>query len=79
MLFGDLIVNVANQVQPYEVNAGETERMTAEVAEAGRVYEQGEVMSRAQTGDLPEIIEEFAAIPCGRGQECAWASWARST
>ena len=27
MMYGDIIVNVANQVRPYEVNAGETDAM----------------------------------------------------
>ena len=65
MMYGDIIVNVANQVRPYEVNAGETDAMIdawSHKLVAG--FEQGKGMSRKQMRDnFDRICADFAAIP----------------
>ncbi len=65
MLYGDLIVNVANQVRPYELNHGQTDRMVDEWQ--GRLidgFQQGKGMSRKQMREsFDAIIADFAAVP----------------
>ena len=65
MLYGDLIVNVANQVRPYELNRGDADAM---VEHWGKKltdgFQQGRGMSRKQMrGIFDRIIADFAAIP----------------
>ena len=65
MLYGDLLVNVANQVRPYELTAGDTDRMLESWQEKlidG--FQRGRGMGRAQMRDyFDRIIADFAAIP----------------
>ena len=65
MMYGDIIVNVANQVRPYEVNAGETDAMIeAWSHQLVNGFEQGKGMSRAQMRKIfAEICDDFASIP----------------
>lgn len=65
MMYGDLIMNVANQVRPYEVNPGETDRAVDYwTGELLNRFEQGKGMSRRQMrGILDEICAAFGAIP----------------
>ena len=65
MMYGDIIVNVANQVRPYEVNAGETDAMIdAWSHQLVSGFEQGKGMSRAQMRKIfAEICDDFASIP----------------
>ena len=65
MMYGDIIVNVANQVRPYEVNAGETDAMIdAWSHKLVTGFEQGQGMSRGQMRHLfAQICDDFAAIP----------------
>jgi predicted nucleotide-binding protein (sugar kinase/HSP70/actin superfamily) len=72
----DIILKAQCKVRPYEVNAGETDRVVAEVAESvAKVLEKD--------GDLPAVLHEgIARIAAIRGPGRAspwWASWARST
>ena len=65
MMYGDIIVNVANQVRPYEVNQGETDAMieawTHKLVDG---FEAGKGMSRKQMrGIFDQICADFAAIP----------------
>lgn len=65
MMYGDLIVNVANQVRPYELNHGQTDRMVDEWQ--GKLidgFQQGKGMSRKQMREnFDRIIAGFDAIP----------------
>lgn len=65
MMYGDLIINVANQVRPYEVEKGAADAMVD--AWQGRLidgFRQGRGMSRKQMrGNFDAICADFAAIP----------------
>ncbi len=64
MMYGDLIVNVANQVRPYEVEAGAADRMV-EYWQNRLVdgFRQGKGTSRRQMRTIfDEICTDFAAI-----------------
>ena len=65
MLYGDIIVNVANQVRPYEVEAGAAdamiERWSHRLVEG---FQSGKGMSRGQMrNNFDAICADFAAIP----------------
>ncbi|MCI8539610.1 MAG: 2-hydroxyglutaryl-CoA dehydratase [Oscillospiraceae bacterium] len=65
MMYGDLIVNVANQVRPYEVEAGAADAMI-ETWEKRLIdgFQQGKGMNFKQmTGNFDRIVADFAAIP----------------
>ena len=65
MMYGDIIVNVANQVRPYEVNPGETDAMIdAWSHKLVTGFEEGKGMSRSQMRRIfAQICDDFAAIP----------------
>ena len=71
MLYGDLIVNVANQVRPYELNHGQTDRLVDDWQ--GKLidgFQQGRGMSRRQMRDnFDAIIADFAAVPVSREEK----------
>ena len=65
VIYGDLIMLLKNQVEPYEVNKGETERLTRKLIEdisadlqRGKGYSFFEIKK-----NLPKITKTFAAIP----------------
>ena len=65
MMYGDLIMNVANQTRPYEINPGDT---TAKVEywinELITRFDRGDGMSRKKMkAILKEISHDFKAIP----------------
>ena len=65
MMYGDLIVNVANQVRPYEVEPGAAdamiERWSQKLVDG---FQAGGGMSRGQMRDIfDQICADFAAIP----------------
>ncbi len=65
MMYGDLIVNVANQVRPYEAEKGAADAMV-EHWEKTLIdgFQKGKGMSRRQMQQLfDRIIADFAAIP----------------
>jgi predicted nucleotide-binding protein (sugar kinase/HSP70/actin superfamily) len=65
MLYGDLIVNVANQVRPYETQPGAADQMT-ETWESRLIegFQQGKGMNYRQvTQNFDRIIADFGAIP----------------
>ena len=71
MLYGDLIVNVANQVRPYELNRGDADVM---VESWGKKltdgFQKGKGMSRKQMRHIfDRIISDFAAIPVSREEK----------
>ena len=65
MMYGDIIVNVANQVRPYEVNPGDADAMTS--AWSQRLvdgFQAGKGMSRKQMrANFDAICADFARIP----------------
>ena len=65
MMYGDLIMNVANQVRPYEINQGDTDAaVKLWIAKLVDRFQHGEGMSRkAMRKGFDEIIADFAAIP----------------
>ena len=65
MMYGDIIVNVANQVRPYEVNAGETDAMIETWShKLVDGFQAGKGMSRKQMrANFDAICADFAAIP----------------
>ena len=65
MMYGDLIMNVANQVRPYEINAGETDALV-ETWKNRLIdrFQQGKGMSRKQMqAGFKEICDAFKAVP----------------
>ena len=65
MMYGDLIMNVANQVRPYEVNPGDTaahvDHWTTELLDR---FDKGDGMSRKKMrGIFDEICADFKSIP----------------
>ena len=65
MMYGDLIVNVANQVRPYELQPGAADAMTeAWQTKLIQGFQQGKGMSRRQMSRIfDQICADFAAIP----------------
>ncbi|MDE6899316.1 MAG: 2-hydroxyacyl-CoA dehydratase, partial [Lawsonibacter sp.] len=65
MMYGDIIVNVANQVRPYEVEPGSADAMIDTWSQ--RLvdgFQAGKGMSRRQMrANFDEICSDFAAIP----------------
>ena len=65
MMYGDIIVNVANQVRPYEVNEGAADEMIDHWSQKlVDGFQAGKGMSRAQMRqNFDAICADFAAIP----------------
>lgn len=65
MMYGDLIMNVANQVRPYEVTRGDTDQLVEHWKQKlVDGFQAGKYMARKQMhGLFDEICQEFAAIP----------------
>ena len=65
MIYGDLLVNVANQVRPYELTAGDTDKMLDHWQQTlidG--FQQGKGMSRKQMRqNFDTILADFDTIP----------------
>ena len=65
IMYGDLIMNVANQIRPYEVHAGDTtEKVERWLNELLDRFDRGQGMSRRQMrAILDEICADFRTIP----------------
>ena len=65
MMYGDIIVNVANQVRPYEVEAGAADAMIEHWSQKlVDGFQAGKGMSRKQMRtNFDQICADFAAIP----------------
>ena len=65
MMYGDIIVNVANQVRPYEVEAGAADAMIEHWSQKlVDGFQAGKGMSRKQMRAIfDQICADFAAIP----------------
>ncbi|MCD8384171.1 MAG: 2-hydroxyacyl-CoA dehydratase [Clostridiales bacterium] len=71
MMYGDLIMNVSNQVRPYEQNMGDTDAAVQRwISELVSRFQQGKGMSRkAMCQIFDEIIADFEAIPVDLSHE----------
>ena len=65
MMYGDLLMNVANQVRPYECTPGDTNaRVEHWTSELLNRFDQGEGMTRKKMRTIfDEICTDFRAIP----------------
>lgn len=65
MMYGDIIVNVANQVRPYEVTQGTTDQMIDHWSQKlVDSFQLGKGMSRGQMREIfDETCADFASIP----------------
>ena len=65
MVYGDLIVLLANQTRPYEVNKGETDSMVAYwMNKLVKEFENGVKISKKRVvAKMDEICADFAKIP----------------
>ncbi len=65
MMYGDLIVNVANQVRPYEISRGDADAMVERwETRLTQGFQKGRGMVRKEMLALfDQIIAEFASIP----------------
>ena len=71
MMYGDLIVNVANQVRPYEVMKGDTDKMV-ETWETKLIegFQKGRGMNRKEMREIfDQICADFADIPVAGPQK----------
>ena len=71
MMYGDLIVNVANQVRPYEVMKGDTDKMV-ETWENKLIegFQKGKGMNRKEMRHIfDQICADFAGIPVAGPQK----------
>lgn len=71
MMYGDLIMNISNQVRPYEIYKGDTDQMIQDwIAKLVDGFQHGKGVSRkAMRKIFDEIIEDFASIPTDRREE----------
>lgn len=71
MMYGDLIINVANQVRPYELQAGDTDAMVERwEGQLIQSFQRGRGMNRKQMRELfDQIIADFAAIPVNQQEK----------
>ena len=65
ILYGDLIVNVANQVRPYEMAKGAADAMVAAwSSKLVQGFQEGKGLTRRQMREIfDQIIRDFASIP----------------
>ena len=71
MIYGDLLMCVANQCKPYEVNKGDTEKMVSKWIERVTKLDFASKASKIKSGltnykilkrDMKEILQDFASI-----------------
>jgi hypothetical protein len=80
MMYGDLIVNVANQVRPYELTKGDTDAMVDRWQDRLiQGFQAGKGMSRPQMPSLTRSAPILNRSPSPARRRSAWAWWARST
>lgn len=65
VIYGDLIMLLKNQVEPYEINKGESEKLTRKwIADISAMMQRGKGYSYSEMKKLlPKITKTFAAIP----------------
>ena len=67
LVYGDLIVLLANQTRPYELTAGQTDEMVNYwMDKLVKEFEQGvKISKKAVVAKMDEICADFATIPAG--------------
>lgn len=67
MVYGDLIVLLANQTRPYEINKGETDKMVdRRMNSLVKEFEKGvKISKKSVISKMNEICADFAKIPVG--------------
>ena len=65
VLYGDVMMNAANQCRPHEINAGETDSVIEDcMTMMLDAFEQGKGLSKKSLpGHFTKILDRFAAIP----------------
>ena len=65
LIYGDMLMIVSNQVRPYEVNAGETDRLLNEwITRLGETFSKGRGFTLGRVKkNLRAIAADFAAVP----------------
>ena len=65
MMYGDLIMNVANQVRPYEKSKGDTDLLIKDwISDLVDRFQHGKGLNRRSMRKIfDEIIQDFAAVP----------------
>ncbi len=71
MMYGDLLVDVANQVRPYEINPGETDQMLNDWQDRLiQGFQNGKGMNRRQMKSIfGQICSDFETIPVSNEQK----------
>ncbi len=65
VLYGDIMMALANQCKPYEVNKGETDALTEKLTHKVSLYlgKGGKIKYEKIKGDYKDIISAYAKIP----------------
>ena len=68
VIYGDLLMHIANQCKPYEINAGDTDKMVSKWIDKITAPEMktGLTNYKALKADTKAILEDFASIPMKR-------------
>lgn len=67
VFYGDLLLSLKNQTEPYEINKGETARLTGEITEElGKAVKHMKLSFREVEKRCAGVVERFAEIPVNR-------------
>ena len=71
IVYGDLLLLLSNQTRPYEINAGDTDRLVEQWVDAlSEEYKSAKnVTYRRVKFNLDRILKDFASIPMDRSEE----------
>ena len=71
MMYGDLIMNLSNQVRPYEIYRGDTDQMIQDwIAKMVDTFQHGKGMNRKSMRKIfDQIVQDFASIPVDLSEE----------
>ena len=67
VIYGDLLMHIANQCKPYELNKGDTDKMVSKwIEQITAPGKTGLTNYKALKADTKAILEDFASIPMRR-------------